>query len=151
MKIIGPLACALAMAASAAVAAEAPPRTLEMRLVIDCTPGSTPLPFDNQGIADRLCLSGDLILDRADIVNAREVHTPYGTDAIRITIDPKAVSRLTAATTDHIGRRIAVVYNGKIVSAPIVQEPITGRELEISMGSGIDDLSEIAAALRSGP
>jgi preprotein translocase subunit SecD len=142
------VAALAATTVTGALAAETALATLEFRLVVDCKAGSVPLAYDNQGMAAKLCLSPDLILDRSDVVNAREVHTVYGTDAIRITIGEKAIARLSAATSAHVGGRLGIVYNGKLVSAPIVQEPITGNEVEISMGSANDDLSAIAAGLR---
>ncbi|HXC54833.1 MAG TPA: hypothetical protein VNU97_06035 [Rhizomicrobium sp.] len=144
------IALSLALSLAPAAAAEAPPATLEMRLVVDCTPGAVPLPHDNQGVSESLCLSPDLILDRSDVVAARTVHTAYGSDAVRITIDDDAVARLSAATAKAAGARgrIAIVYDGKLVSAPMVMDPITGNQVEIDLGLSGDRLDAVAADLR---
>ncbi|THB64948.1 MAG: hypothetical protein D6E12_13800 [Desulfovibrio sp.] len=54
------------------------------------------------------------------------------------------------ATTQHVGRRLAIVVDGKVLSAPVIQEPITGGEAVIS---GVFDLAEaevLAATLQGG-
>lgn len=157
MKILPKLLASAALAATlslcAAHAADAPAATLEMRLVVDCTPSAKMLSHDNQGTPENLCLSPDLILDRSDITGAEAVHTAYGTDAIRLTVDPKAVERLTAATAKAAGMRgrIGVVYNGKLVAAPMVMEPITGNQLEIDVGSTGDSVEDLIADLGTRP
>ena len=143
------LALVLVLGASHAAAAEDAPATLEMRLVVECAPGAVPLPFDHQGLREKLCLAKELILDRSDIVDAQEIQSAYGEDVVRISINAKAVSRLTDATTTHVGERFAFVFDGKVVFAPVVREPITGNELEISMGLGFSDLAAVVQALRN--
>jgi len=119
--------------------------------VVDCAPGATPVPYRHQGVQDDLCLSPDIIVSRADIIVAELIHTGYGTEAARISISNDAVGRLTAATTANTGKRFAILYDGRIVSAPMVVEPITGNQLEIDVGSTGDSVEDFIADLGTRP
>jgi preprotein translocase subunit SecD len=139
--------CVLAAAATAAPAA----KPFEIHLVVDCAPGAKPVAYRHQGTQADLCLSPDVILNRADVMAAELIHTVYGTDAARISISGDAVGRLTAATTANTGKRFAVLYDGHVVSAPLVVEPITGNQLEIDVGSTGDSVEDLIADLGTRP
>ena len=47
-------------------------------------------------------------------------------------------SRLEAVTTAHVGDRIALVLNGVVLMAPVLQDPITGGEVVVYGGPGWD-------------
>ena len=137
----------LAFAAGAAPAV----KPFELRLVVDCgAAGATPVAYLHQNTREALCLSPDLILSRADVVGAELVQTGYGDEAARISISGDAVSRLSAATAANTGKRFAVVYDGHIVSAPVLMEPIAGNQLEINVGSTGDSVENFVADLATG-
>jgi preprotein translocase subunit SecD len=140
---------ALAFATGAAAAPAAKP--FELHLVVACGNGAKPVAYLHQGVQDDLCLSPDVILRRADIVTAQLIQTGYGSEAARLTIADDAIERLTAATTAHTGKRFAVIYDGHVVSAPVVMEPITGNQLEIDVGSTGDSVEDFVADLAGGP
>lgn len=151
MKILStavlPFALAFAVPAGAAPAA----KPLEFRLVVDCSPGAKRVAYRHQSMQEDLCLSPDIVLSRADIVTAELIHTVYGSETARLTISGDAIARLTDATTANVGKRFAVVYDGHIVFAPVVRDPITGNQLEIDVGSTGDSVEDFVADLRGEP
>jgi preprotein translocase subunit SecD len=142
------LAAAFVALAVPAIAAQ--PALLEARAIIDCKPGAKTYTLDTGGVMQLVCLSPDLVFDQSDILDSAVGHTAYGTDVVRITLGPSGTDRLGAATADLAARhgRMAIVYDGKLVSAPMVMDPIKGNRTEISFGNS-DDLDAVVDALRS--
>ena len=134
-----------------ATAAAAAPKPLDLRLVVDCAPGAPTVPYAHQGVNEGLCLAPDIIVGRADIKDAQVITTGYGDEAARLTISDEAVGRLTAATSANVGKRIAVVYDGHVIFAPVVRDPITGNQLEITVGSTGDSVEDFVADLNGPP
>lgn len=52
-------------------------------------------------------------------------------------------------TSANIGQQIAIVIDGEVVSAPIVNEPILGGSVQISGGFGEGEAQELAIILQS--
>src|SRR5262249_30184513 len=50
----------------------------------------------------------------------------------------------------HVGQPFAIVLDGKVLSAPVIQEPITGGSGQISGSFSIADTTSLAALLRAG-
>ena len=59
-------------------------------------------------------------------------------------------SRLEAVTTAHVGDRIALVLNGVVLTAPVLQDPITGGEVVVYGGPGWDAQSLLDTIHREG-
>ncbi len=53
-------------------------------------------------------------------------------------------------TTEHTNEPFAIVLDGKVLSAPVIREPITGGSGQISGNFTVDETSTLAALLRSG-
>ena len=54
------------------------------------------------------------------------------------------------ATAENVGRPMAIVVDGEVLSAPIIREPITGGSGQISGNFTLKDANELAAVLRYG-
>src|SRR3546814_13652717 len=50
----------------------------------------------------------------------------------------------------NVGRPFAIVLDDKVLSAPVIQEPITGGSGQISGGFTIEDTAMLSALLRAG-
>ncbi|MCL2439426.1 MAG: protein translocase subunit SecD [Alphaproteobacteria bacterium] len=53
-------------------------------------------------------------------------------------------------TTENVGRRFAIVLDGKVLSAPVINEPITGGRGQISGGFDVKAANDLSTMLRSG-
>ncbi len=58
--------------------------------------------------------------------------------------------RFAQITTDNVGRPFATVFNDRVLSAAVIQEPIVGATGQISGGFTLEDANTIAMMLRSG-
>ncbi len=129
------LACAFVGMASAKT-------TLEFHKVVECMPGDRSVKFDG----DMICVQKGVVADLADVTSAA-VGTVSGNDAIRLTLNPAGAARMKAATV-HPGGKMAIIYNGTIVSTPIFVSPVSDY-LEVDFGTHGPKLEEIASALKS--
>ena len=65
-------------------------------------------------------------------------------------LKPKAAQAFGKATSDNIGRAFAIVFDGRIVSAPRIVTPITAGNGEITGSFTPEEADHMAIILRSG-
>jgi SecD-like export protein len=73
-----------------------------------------------------------------------------GRPTLQFAFTPEAAAVLGAHTSAHLGEVIAIVVDGIVVSAPIIQAPIFGGEMVIESADGREDLAWIVEVLRHG-
>lgn len=73
-----------------------------------------------------------------------------GRPTLQFALHPEAAALLGAHSSAHVGEVIAIVVDGIVVSAPIIQAPIFGGELLIESAGGPEDLAWIVEVLRHG-
>ncbi|MEL6528813.1 MAG: hypothetical protein AAFQ27_02565 [Pseudomonadota bacterium] len=85
------------------------------------------------------------------IIEARAA-TDQRTDqpAVFIQFDSEGGRKLAQITSDSVNRPMAMVLDGEILSAPIIQEPILAGQLQLSGGFSQKEANEIAIALQGG-
>jgi len=64
--------------------------------------------------------------------------------------DGLGAQQFARITTENVGQRFAIVLDGKVISAPVIQEPITGGSGQISGNFTVAETSSLAALLRAG-
>jgi hypothetical protein len=67
--------------------------------------------------------------------------------AVTITLKPAAAGAFADYTTQHLQESFAVVIDGRVASAPVINEPITGGQVTISDGGRNDDVFERMIAI----
>src|SRR5712671_4746192 len=58
--------------------------------------------------------------------------------------------KFAAATTEHVKEPFAIVLDNKVISAPVIQEPITGGSGQISGSFTVQQANDLAILLRAG-
>jgi preprotein translocase subunit SecD len=81
-----------------------------------------------------------------DVVQARVVEN-RGTFGVEVTFSPEASARMQIATSAHYGKQLAIIVNGELVAAPLVQEAVSNHLL-ISAGFTRNEAQRIASGLR---
>ena len=129
------------------------PASIEFRLVAKPDePGAVVLPV--LGTKGAESVSPEIILDERRLreIKVRVTPNPAGgppSAALAFHFDPQAVKNLMAATTEAVGRKLAIVVDGEIVADPIIRAPIASMTGEIPGGSP-QSASELVDLLRSG-
>ncbi len=96
-------------------------------------------------VSKRIILSGDNLVDAQPNMDTQNNET-----VVSFTLDRVGAKRFGKATTTGIGRRLAIVLDGKIISAPVIQDAIIGGAGQISGGFTFQSATDLALLLRSG-
>lgn len=102
--------------------------------------------------------AGDVVIDGSDISSAEPTTgDSYSSSRylVRLTLNSSGTDKFAKATTYAAGYNdlrniIMIVYDGKVVSAPGVQNAITGGEATISGQSSYDEAKQLASTIRIG-
>ncbi|MFW5857118.1 MAG: protein translocase subunit SecD, partial [Planctomycetota bacterium] len=69
---------------------------------------------------------------------------------VNIRFDLEGGNRFARLTRDNVGRRLAIILDGELRSAPVVREPILNGRCEISGNFSEGEASELAVILKEG-
>jgi len=95
-------------------------------------------------------VKGDPILTEADIVDAMQAmddRSGIPDVYVSITLNDEAARRFEEATGANVNRRIAIIVDGQVNSAPVVKTKIGGGRMSITMAQGDPD-KQLAEARR---
>ena len=112
-------------------------------------PGSELLPSEEpsepvQLVKRRAVVSGEMLTD------ARLSFDETGQPVVSFRFNGQGARRFGDATADNTGKRFAIVLDGKIISAPRINEPIRGGSGQISGNFTEASANELAVLLRAG-
>ena len=96
-------------------------------------------------VSKRIILSGDNLLDAQPRMNSETNET-----VVSFTLDRVGAKRFGKATSTGIGKQLAIVLDGKIISAPVIQDTIASGSGQISGGFTFQSATDLALLLRSG-
>ncbi len=100
---------------------------------------------ENLKVSKRIVMSGENLIDaQPSIQNQNNEPT------VSFTLDRLGAQKFGRATTDNVGKRLAIVLDGKIISAPSINEPITSGKGIISGNFTFQDATDLSLLLRSG-
>jgi preprotein translocase subunit SecD len=84
-----------------------------------------------------------------ELRNAYRSNDEFGAPAVSFELEPDAGARFERITTQNLFRRMAIVLDGEVISAPVIQGKI--RDQGIIQGSfDFDEAEDLALKLRSG-
>ncbi len=96
-------------------------------------------------ISKRIVMSGENLIDaQPNIQNQNNEPT------VSFKLDRLGAQKFGRTTTDNVGKRLAIVLDGKIISAPNINEPITSGNGIISGNFTFQEATDLALLLRSG-
>ena len=73
-----------------------------------------------------------------------------GQPIVSFRFDGVGATRFAQITRDNVGRPFAIVLDDKVLSAPVIREPITGGAGQISGDFSVDEANTLSALLRAG-
>ncbi|HEY6631115.1 MAG TPA: protein translocase subunit SecD [Rhizobiaceae bacterium] len=111
--------------------------------------GVTMLPDAKSGqqypVEDRIALDGEHLTDARASFDQR-THEPL----VTFRFDSIGARKFAEITSANVGRPFAIVLDGKVLSAPVIREPITGGSGQISGNFTVEETSTLSALLRAG-
>jgi len=96
-------------------------------------------------ISKRIIMSGENLIDAQPRLD-NQSNTPV----VTFKLDRLGAQKFGKSTTNNVGRRIAIVLDNKVISAPSIREPITGGNGHISGNFTFQEATDLALLLRSG-
>ena len=125
---------------------------LTFRFVTNDTEGSfgaEKLEFEDGSeeaiVSKRIILSGENLLDAQPRMDTENNET-----VVTFSLDRVGAKRFGKATSTGIGKRLAIVLDGKVISAPVIRDTIATGSGQISGGFTFQSATDLALLLRSG-
>ena len=101
--------------------------------------------IDEATVSKRIIISGDNLLDAQPKMDTQTNQT-----IVSFSLDRVGAKRFGKATSTGIGKQLAIVLDGKIISAPVVRDTIASGSGQISGGFTFQTATDLALLLRSG-
>ena len=122
---------------------------LNFRLVSDNDEFGTNKLISEDG--EKLNVSKRIIMSGENLIDAQpNIQNQNNEPTVSFTLDRLGAQKFGRATTDNVGKRLAIVLDGEIVSAPNINEPITSGNGMISGNFTFQEATDLALLLRSG-
>lgn len=137
---------------------------LEFKLVedtgsIDSPPPGTQVLYQNEKDAEsgksspkpylikkQTLLSGDTITDARVQIDSQDYNKPH----VTITFDKKGARIFERITGENVQKRLAIILDNKVYSAPVIQDKIAGGQARITGNFTMEEAKDLAVVLRAG-
>ena len=110
--------------------------------------GTEKLLFENGTeaiVSKRIILSGDNLTDAKPRMDNQSNET-----VVTFNLDRVGAKKFAKATSLNVGKKLAIILDGKIISAPSIIEPIIGGTGQITGNFTFQSATDLALLLRSG-
>lgn len=97
-------------------------------------------------IAKDASLTGDLLVDARTEFSSKGFGEPY----VSIRLNSKGADIFAGVTAANVGKRLAIVLDGEVRSAPMIREAIPSGQAQITGNFSIDEANDLAVVLRAG-
>ena len=112
-------------------------------------PGSVIVPSEERQ-ESQLALKRRILVAGEMLVSASPGYDEFNRPSINFRFNGQGARRFADATAQNVGKRFAIVLDNKIISAPNIQEPITGGSGRITGNFTLQEANDLALLLRSG-
>lgn len=94
---------------------------------------------------------GNTLLTGTDLKDAQAAMNQQNNQAVvNLEFSDEGAKKFADATLANVGRQIAILLDGEVLTDPVVREPILGGRAEISGQRNLEEAQHIAVLLRSG-
>ena len=124
---------------------------LEFRMLADSPSGDVDLlPSKDEGGA-KVPVERRVMADGSDLTDAQPAFDPQTHEPmVSFKFNLRGAQRFGQATSENVGRRMAIVLDGVIQSAPVIRSAITGGSGQITGNFTVKDANDLSVLLRAG-
>lgn len=97
-----------------------------------------------------LLLKKRTLLTGAYLTNARVDFDEYSVPFVSISFDKKGARIFERITGENVNKRLAIVLDNTVASAPVIQEKIAGGQARITGNFTLEEAKDLAIVLRAG-
>lgn len=90
-------------------------------------------------------MTGEVVTD-ARVRPGTRLEGPY----VAVDLDGRGARIFDSLTADNVGRRLAIILDNTVYSAPVIKERIAGGHVQITGQFSLDEAHDLAIVLRSG-
>ncbi len=113
-------------------------------------PGDEVLPMDSRP-TEKVVVRRRVEVDGADLTDASPAQSSQnGEWVINFVFNGLGTRRFADVSTAQVGHRFAIVLDNKVLTAPVIREPITGGRGQISGSFTAQSATDLAVLLRAG-
>jgi len=113
-------------------------------------PGVDFLPMQDNP-SQKIAVRKRVDVDGGDLTDARAGTSPQTSEwVVNFTFNSIGARRFADITRANVNHRFAIVLDGKVISAPVIREPITGGRGQISGSFTAASANDLAVLLRAG-
>ncbi len=99
--------------------------------------------------------NGDIVLEGTDVKTAQAASyqdqtTGASKYVVSLTLTKEGTEKFAKATKDNLGKQIAIIYDGEIISSPSVETEIKDGQAQITGMAGFEEAEALASTIRIG-
>ena len=94
----------------------------------------------------KVALTGDTLVDATTEFSQTAFNQPY----VSLALNSKGAAIFSKVTEDNVGKRLAIVLDGTVYSAPVIREKIPSGKAQISGSFSVQECKDLAIVLRAG-
>ncbi|MEL6386715.1 MAG: protein translocase subunit SecD [Pseudomonadota bacterium] len=117
-------------------------------------PGWRLLTYVDRG--ERMLVNNAPVVTGSDVASAIQGYDPDdNTPAVNFRLNGAGQQRFSKVTLENVNRRFAIVLDERVMSAPVIRQPIYGGQVQISGGfpnnaAGLQEAIDLAAIIEAG-
>jgi preprotein translocase subunit SecD len=105
----------------------------------------------NRSVKTPYLLKKRTLLTGANLTDARvQIDTQFNEPYVSISFDKKGARTFAKITEENVQKRLAIVLDNRVYSAPVIQEKISGGQARITGNFTTEEANDLAIALRAG-
>lgn len=95
-------------------------------------------------------MEGNTVLTGKDLKDSKASADQSGRPVVTLQFNEEGAKKFAELTAKNVGNQIAILLDGKVLTAPRVSEPITGGNAQITGSQNAQEAEHLAILLRSG-
>lgn len=114
--------------------------------------GSEVLPYpENPSGSPFIAVKRQVMVSGEDLIDAQQGFDPQNNQpVVNIRFNGSGGKKFGRVTSENVDRPFAIILDGKVLSAPNINEPILGGSAQISGNFTVESANQLGIALRSG-
>ncbi len=117
----------------------------------DVPPNSELLPSADPSNPRPYVVKKEVLVSGGDLINAQPgFDQRNGQPIVSFKFNARGSAKFAKATSEHVKEPFAIVLDNKVISAPVIQEPITAGSGQISGNFTVQQANDLAILLRAG-
>ena len=118
------------------------------------SPNSEIMPMvskrEGKEATSNIVVSREVAMGGENITDARVSYDEFGTPLVDLRLDSRGAAIFEKLTGENVGRALAIVLDGTVYSAPVIQGRIPGGRCSITGSFTLDEANDLAVVLRTG-